>query len=103
MSTTFLVTLEDDGRCTVNKLSDPVSLSPPMPGVSPVAMLRDPSFEPAVLNDGERVDIHVKLSETIKRDVIITLLDDTVPVFSNQQEADEWLAQRESGTRARYG
>lgn len=100
MSITFLVTVQDDGSCTIDKLSDPVN---PMPGVTPASVLRDPSFETGVINDGDRIDLHVKISEQVKRDVIITLLDDSVPIFSSPEEAEQWMAARQSGPGARYG
>lgn len=104
MSITFLVTVLDDGDVLINKLAD--LAGPAMRALGTDAHVRslgDPTFETGKMGIGDRIDLHVKLTEQVKRDVIITVLDDAVPLFANPEEAEAWMAARQSGPMARYG
>jgi hypothetical protein len=94
---TFLVTVDDLGDTTIRKLS---GLSQSNPGQDPGELLDrlcDRTFQRADMKVGDRIDLHVNVDGTTRRNVVISLLDDTIPQFSSIEEAERWMESRQSG------
>ena len=94
---TFLVTVRDDGKVIINKLSTPQTGGPDA-GMALTRTLSDRTFETAEMQIDDRIDLHVQLPDgKTRRNVAISLLDDTIPAFTSVEEAEAWMESRQSG------
>lgn len=86
----FLLQVADDGKVHINKFAESVPVGAGRP-------MLDPTFAGAVMTTDDRMDMHVKVTEACRRVVVIALYDDAIPQFTSVEEAEEWMATRQSG------